>query len=222
MTTKKDSLRPYVTAIQSIREAEREQGTREQQEECLPIADLMFAAWEQASPEVNAQIEAHTANCIYCRLTLQSLKDMASRTPLPDLPDNFEDPVGQWAISDEPVTRKPQGEGPTVLPPQRLTAKDSPPKLVQGQADPEAGPPNKPTLTWRSRDGRLAWLPVSQPVGSDSFELELQANSQLDGNSVRLGDAETTITNGKARFRIADLREGNLRLFIGGQEWNRE
>jgi hypothetical protein len=109
MTQPKDDLIPHFVALQRLRETEQRLGIEPLQraDDCPQPSDLLKTALGEAGPDLVARVEAHAAECAYCSHALRALKTALANEPLPELPEDAEDPAARWLESDEPVTRRP-------------------------------------------------------------------------------------------------------------------
>src|SRR5262245_57916688 len=105
MTKPNDNLVPYLTALQHLRDAES-QGIEplQRQDDCPQPSDLMQVALGQAATSTAAQVEKHATDCLYCRAALRSLRSALADEPLPEMPEDVGDSVGDWIVSGETVS----------------------------------------------------------------------------------------------------------------------
>jgi hypothetical protein len=167
MSKPNDNPISYLTALKHLRDRERQQGIEPLQrgEDCLSPTELALVALGRATPECAARAQKHLEGCVYCKAALAAMRSMVNDEPLPDLPDDGEDPTGRWVMSGEPLTPRPAPDpvpAPVVSADTRTAAKTSLgftqmatnpqlwPRLIE-----ELRPCVRPLLCWAGLDA--AW-----------------------------------------------------------------
>jgi hypothetical protein len=144
MTKPDDSAMAHLAALLHLRDAEEHLGTDplRRREDCPEPGELIQFALGQASRESADRAERHAAECVYCRTALQSMRSALADEPLPEMPDDSDDPVGRWVMSGEPVARKPAAAAapPAVEPPATNTGAETPLGLTRMASDPRLWP----------------------------------------------------------------------------------
>jgi hypothetical protein len=103
MPKPEDNLISYLAALKHLRDTEERLGIEPLQlrEDCPQPTELMEVAEGTASRERVERIDQHLRECASCQAALQAFRSALADESLPDLPDDFKDPVGEWVSSDE-------------------------------------------------------------------------------------------------------------------------